>query len=140
MYVDTSALFAYYLLERMSQNAENIIRNADIVYVSALTDVEFYSALRKRNRMGDISENDMQKIHLLYKSHRKMHLYHFLTIQKSDFKSAEYLLGQATQPLRTLDALHLGIAENNGLSIFTYDRVLHKTAIELGIDVTSYAG
>ena len=140
MYLDTSSLFAYYIFERMSQIADNIIRNADNVYISALTDVEFYSALRKRNRMGDISESDMQKIYSLYKSHRKMHLYHFLTIQDNDFKSAEYLLGKASHPLRTLDALHLGIAENNGLSVFTFDQVLQKTAVELGIDVISYSG
>lgn len=85
--------------------------------------------------MGDISENDMQKILSLYKSHRKKHMYRFLSIKDSDFKSAEQALTRTSQPLRTLDALHLGIAVNNGLSVFTYDHVLQKAANELGIDI-----
>lgn len=140
MYADTSTIFALYILEEKSQIADHIIRDAGTVYISALTDVEFYSALRKRGRMGEISGSDIRKTYSLYKTHRKKNLYHFLNIHDADFKSAELLLNKTTRPLRTLDALHLGIADNYRLPLFTFDDVLQNAAGDLGIQIISYSG
>jgi|SRR5690554_3112112 len=139
MYADTSTIFALYILEEKSQIADHVVRNAGTVYISALTDVEFYSALRKRGRMGEISKNDVQKTYSLYKIHRKKNLYHFLSVRDDDFKSAELLLNKTSRPLRTLDALHLGIADNHRLPLFTFDDVLQNAARDLGVQVIPYS-
>src|SRR5690554_827527 len=140
MYLDTSALFAFYIYEEKSQLAVNIIQEADSVYISALTDVEFYSALKKRNRMGEISKKDVHKTYSLYKNHRNQNLYHFLGVEDIHFKIAEVILSKTSTALRTLDAIHLGISDQHHIPIFSFDSVLQKAATEFGINVIDYSG
>lgn len=140
MYVDTSTLFAFYIAEERSPIAEQIIAETEFIYVSALTDVEFFSALKKRNRIGQISAEDVQQTHSLYKSHRNDHFYEYLHIEDADFKTAELLLKNTSTPLRTLDAIHLSLAENHQLSLFTFDKVLLDAASEFNIQMVNYSG
>ncbi|WP_142452550.1 type II toxin-antitoxin system VapC family toxin [Gracilimonas mengyeensis] len=140
MYVDTSTLFAYYIAEQKSATVERIIGSTETTYVSSLTDVEFYSALKKRNRIGQISVEDVQLTHEMYKFHRSENLFEYIELEDLDFKSAELLLKNTTTPLRTLDAIHLGIAKNHLLALFTFDNVLLKAAIELDIQTVNYSG
>lgn len=140
MYLDTSTLFAFYILETKSHIAEELIKTAENIFLSPLTDVEFYSALKKRNRIGEISEEDVQETYSLFKSHRNQLLYSYLSIKDEDFRTSEVVLSATSTALRTLDALHLGIAKNNEIPIFTFDKVLIQAASELGIQTINYSG
>lgn len=133
MYLDTSTLFAFYIQEEKSSIVDNAIKSADQVSVSNLTDVEFLSALKKRNRIGHISLGDVQETYLQYQTHRKAGMYNWIKIGELDFKSAEVLLNKTSTSLRTLDALHLGIVENHSLKLFTFDNLLIDVALEFNL-------
>lgn len=140
MYIDTSALFAFYIEEEKSEIAEMVIRKSETLQISALTDVEFYSALKKRNRIDQISKEDVNYIHNLYKKHRNDDIYLSLEISQSVFQEAESLLIRTNYPLRTLDALHLAIAKQHNVTILSFDKILNEAAIELGIQIANQSG
>lgn len=133
MYIDTSCLAAYYLPEEKSMIVQEKIHSANEVSVSFITDIELLSAIKKKERIGEISSTDADEAYKLYKNHRDHGLFKLLELTPKVFKAAEFILQSTSTALRTLDAVHLGIAYENKLKLFSFDRVLNDAARELKI-------
>lgn len=136
MYIDTSCLIAYYLPEEKSQLVQKKIHEADQVGISLITDIEMLSAMKKKERMGDIESKDADNAFQLFKHHRENGLFKVVDLSSAIFKASEIILQSTSTKLRTLDAIHLGVAHELRLELFTFDQVLLKSAEELKIRLT----
>lgn len=130
MYIDTSCLVAYYLPEPKSDYVQDKIQNLNRVSISGITEIEMLSAIRKKQRMGELTEDDGFTAYNLFKKHVKNGLFEILELNASVFRASEYILRNSNNPLRTLDALHLGTVVEHKTAIFTFDEILLKAARE----------
>jgi uncharacterized protein len=56
IYLDTSAIVPYYVPEKLSDVVEQLLqKQEDQPIISQLVEVEFFSALSRRVRMGEVS-------------------------------------------------------------------------------------
>jgi len=133
MYIDTSCLAAYYLPEARSESVQKMLQEKERVVISYLTEIELLSAIKKRERMGDLSKIDREMTWKLFKKHRRVGLFEMTELSAGVFKSAEWILEKTSKPLRTLDAIHLGIAHDSALDLYTFDQTLIETAEEFNI-------
>ena len=133
MYIDTSCLVAYYVPEPKSDYVQETIQNLNRVSISSVTEIEMLSAIRKKQRMDELSEEHGFKAYDLFKTHIKNGLFEILELNASVFRASEYILRNSSLPLRTLDALHLGMAVEHKTSIFTFDDILLEAAGEIKI-------
>lgn len=131
MYIDTSCLVAYYLPEPKSDYVQDTIQNQSRICISNITEIEMLSAIRKKQRMEELSIDHGIKAYELFKTHIKHGLFKVLELDSSVFKASEYILRNSSLPLRTLDALHLGSAVEHKTAIFTFDDILLKAAREI---------
>ncbi len=138
MYIDTSCLVAYYLPETKSDLVQKVLQAAGEVYVSHLTDLELLSVIRKKQRMMEIDAELSDQAFSLYKEHRKNGLYRTADLSPEVFKASEILLQTTAVPLRTLDAIHLGIAYEHKLKLFSFDTVMLEAAKECKIKTLDY--
>ena len=134
MYIDTSCLAAYYLPELRSDAVQEVIQQSERVVISYLTEVELLSAIKKRQRIGDLSAEDGNNTWRLFKKHRKSGLFEIVDLSTGIFKSAEMMLETTSKALRGLDAVHLGIAHHYGFDLYSFDLTLIETAKEFKIN------
>lgn len=139
MYIDTSCLLAYYAPEQHSLLAQEKIRSANQLYVSFITDVEFLSAIKKKKRLQEIVSRDAEQIYDLFKNHRIAGFYKVIELTPSVFQASEFILQKTSSPLRTLDAIHLGITYHYKLELFSFDQVLLNAAREFNIKTLEYS-
>jgi predicted nucleic acid-binding protein len=132
-YIDTSILVAYYCPERLSRAAQSAIRRAAMPAISALSEVEFISALAMKRRTGKINESTARRILSLFKKHRADHIYRLVPIEAREFAVATDWLESFHTSLRALDALHLAAAFTSGLILTTADKGLAESATLLGV-------
>jgi predicted nucleic acid-binding protein len=135
MYIDTSCLAAYYLPESKSDTVQNVIQQSDRVIISYITEIELLSAMKKRQRIGDLTDADGIKAWKLFKEHRKSGLFEVAELSAAVFKSAELMMETTSFALRSLDAIHLGIAHHFNLDLYTFDQTMMKTAKKFNIKV-----
>jgi len=135
IYLDTSILLALYIPEEKSDAAEKLVRKHSAVALSALSDVEFHSAVSRLVRMRELTSNQGNQITSLFHSHSDGGYYRRLEISHAEFRTARDWLGAFGTPLRTWDALHLAVAFNNNLPIATNDKIFAKSAKTLGVKV-----
>jgi len=133
MYIDTSCLVAYYLPEMQSDYVQQTLQETDSRIISQLVRVEFISALQKKQREDEISEPDANKTFNIFKNHIKDSVFKVIALEREMYTTAEFIIKTSNQPLRTLDALHLGCVYSESLPLFSFDDVLNETAEELGL-------
>lgn len=133
VYIDTSVLAAYYCPEPLSPLAERAIRSLSSPAISELTLVEFTSALSRKVRDDSLSREDGVKVLAQFEAHIESHYYVVLPVRTRDYRVAKSWLGQLRGTLRTLDALHLAVAEAASASVLTADRRLAAEAQSLGL-------
>jgi predicted nucleic acid-binding protein len=133
MYVDTSVLVAYYLPEPQSEEVQKRLQQADDRWISQLTVIELLSALNKKVRMGELAEQDSKNVFRLFKKHLKTGIFRMYSYGPELFMASEYILQTTTAPLRTLDAQHLSLVYEEGLSLYSLDEVMNEAAKELGV-------
>jgi len=126
---------AYYLPEPHTQAAQDFLRRTPEAVVSDLVEVEFFSVLARRVRMGDLQRQDAQRIAALFISHLEGQIYTRLSLEREAYRAARTWLGAFELPLRTLDAVHLAAAAIQNIPIATLDRGLARAAEGLGIRV-----
>lgn len=139
-YLDTSALAKWYVNESRSEDVEEYVRSVYPAYISLLTKIEMKSLAARRVREGHIDlvtqgkviatfEGDIAGGHLVLLPH-----------SVESFLIAESLLGSLPEiPLRTLDAMHLGIMQAAGITtLATADRVMAQAAEALGMECEAF--
>jgi len=135
VYVDTSVLAAYYCPEPLSLVAERTLRSHSSPKISELTLVEFASAVSRKVREKTLSHESATRVMAQFEAHVEEGYYEVLSMKARDYRLAKSWLGQLNGTLRTLDALHLAVAEAAGTSIVTADRRLAAEARRLGVSV-----
>lgn len=135
MYIDTSCLVAYYLPEPKSDYVQDTLQNLSRICISNIAEIEMLSAIRKKQRMEELSIDHGFKAYNLFKTHIKNGLFEILELNSAVFKTSELVLRNSSLPLRTLDALHLGSAVEYKTAIFTFDNILLKAAKEIKIEI-----
>jgi len=136
MYIDTSLLVPYYCPEALSRAAERILRGDPRPAVSDLVEVEFFSALARKVRAREMLVADAARTGEQFLGHLQAALYTRIAVQRRHFEAARGWLARFTFPLQALDALHLALADAEGLRLATADQDLSRTARSLGVAVT----
>ena len=139
-YIDTSALAKRYIDETGSEDFDAFLAQWPRVLISRLTVVEFRCVLQRRRRAGEIdrayeraAEDEFAKdIRSGYFEVEPLADRHAIIAHQF----IDRLPGQA---LRTLDALHLAIAQGAGATVLaTADRVMARAAQALGIGAVTF--
>lgn len=139
-YVDTSALAKWYVSEPGSEAFESFVQEFPRIVISRLTMVELRCLLARRRRAGDITEATAEGAFQLFQGdvaqgHLEVH-----PVGDQHVMGAVALLGHLrAHPLRTLDALHLAVAQAvESRIIATADRVMARAAEALGIRAVTF--
>ena len=132
-YIDTSVLIAYYWSEALSEAAQAEVRRAKPPTISALTEVEFRSALALKTRTGEMDEELARQALSTFRLHRLEGVYRVVSIEAREYAMASEWLEAFKSPLRALDALHLAAAFSNGLRLITADKAFAESAKLFGI-------
>ncbi len=138
LFVDTSALVKYYYPERDSRKVERAILEADRVYVSELSLVEFASALVKKVRMGDLGGHERSLAWDAFLVDLGSESVAVISLSEDDYRRASQLIIDHAERrnLRTLDSLQLVAAMKVPAAGFmAADRELTKMAKSLGLRV-----
>lgn len=133
-YIDTSVLVAYYYPEPLSERSEVFLREHMRPAISSLVEVEFFSAVSRKFREGNLSRVDGSKITARFLAHINEQYFTYVQIESHHYRLARDFIGTLNVPLRTLDALHLAIVSSEGLTVVTADQGLFKSAEILGIE------
>ncbi len=132
-YVDTSVLIAYYCPEPLSQEAEAFLTTNVQPTISALTEIELFSAVSKKVRTKEMKRNDAGRVVARFLADIDNGYYSYLPVEATHYRLARDWVGMFSLSLRTLDALHLAISSSEGLEIITTDPDLFKSAKALSL-------
>lgn len=132
-YIDTSVLVAYYCPETLSAQVQSFLGEQLKPAVSDLTEVELFSAVARKVRMGELSSSDGNRILSKYLSHLDGGLFTIIHLESQHWRIARGWLGLFNTSLRTLDALHLAIASAGDFTLVTSDQSLLTAADTLGV-------
>ena len=135
MYLDTSVLVPYYSPEPLSLAAQRTVREDARPTVSDLVEVELFSALARKVRTREMPSPDAARIGQQFLDHLQAGLYTRLAVQRRHYETAREWLARFTLPLRAADALHLALADAEGLRLATADQDLSRSARSLGLPV-----
>jgi predicted nucleic acid-binding protein len=134
IYVDTSVLVAYYCPERLSEKVETFLVKHPRPTISALTEVEFFSAVSGKVRKKEMDLKDAGRVTARFLGHLDSTYYTYVPVEAHDYRLARDWIGMFRMELRTLDALHLAVASSAGLTLVTSDQGLYKSARSLAQD------
>ena len=139
-YLDTSALAKWYLPEAHSKELERWLLQAGPVAISSLTVLEMRTLLARRRREGDIDAAHEIRIFAIFEEDMaRAHLRCHALDDAHALSAARLIASLPGVPLRSLDALHLAIAQALGLTtLATADRVMIQAAEALGIEVVRF--
>ena len=135
LYLDTSVLAALYMPEHKSDKIQNFVSGKGKTAISSLTEVEFSSAVSRRTRMKEISNEDGLQVISRFQVHVKSRLFEIYPIMQREYDLAREWIGKLDTPLRILDALHLAVAFSHQLFLVTADVSFAAAAKKLGIKV-----
>jgi predicted nucleic acid-binding protein len=140
VYLDTSALAKWYLNESRSEDFASWIQDEADVHISSLTVVEMRCLLARRRRNHELSIDLEQQVQATLQDDIAQG---FLTLHPLE---DEHVLGAlnlltllSNHPLRTLDAIHLGVARRLGADrLATADAVMGDAARALDLEVIPF--
>lgn len=136
IYADTSALIKRYLIEPFSAEFEALLAEGAMA-ISRLSIVEVRCALARRRRNREIEALHENRVNTELAADIHAGILRVCEVEASSFTSAYHLIDRLSDvPLRTLDALHLAIAEQISAAAFaTADRIQADAALALGFEV-----
>ncbi|MBA2592466.1 MAG: type II toxin-antitoxin system VapC family toxin [Pseudomonadota bacterium] len=141
LYFDTSALMPYYRPEPLSAEIQALLIQAqEQVVISRLVEVEFASVLARLVRMGDLDARSAGVIQTAFSQDIARNCYRVLELASVHFKQARDWLLERKAPLRTLDALHLAVAQISDTRLVTSDVGLASAAEKYGVAVEFFTG
>ncbi|MDP2793387.1 MAG: type II toxin-antitoxin system VapC family toxin [Sulfurisoma sp.] len=136
IYADTSALVKRYLDEPFSTDFDALLERGTMA-ISRLTIVEVRCALARRRRSREIDALRENRVNAELAADIQAGALQVGDIDATHFTAAYHLIGRlADIPLRTLDALHLAVAEQASAAAFaTADKTQASAAEALGFTV-----
>lgn len=133
IYVNTSALAAYYCPEPLSGKAQLALQEAGQLAISPLVELELASAIARKVGTREMRRADAHRILAVVQSHLERGIYTRLGIDAQHFARAREWIASLEIPLLTLDALHLAVAAANGCSLITADAMLAKACAKVDV-------
>ena len=138
-YLDTSALAKWYINEPFSEEVEDYLSALPYALISSLVIVEMRSLLLRRRRSGEIESTLVERIWTTFREDQATGSLVVLEVKDEHLRSAERLLDRVETPLRTLDALHLALAESSkATECVTADRTMAAGARGVGLRVRTF--
>ncbi|MCY7275032.1 MAG: type II toxin-antitoxin system VapC family toxin, partial [Phormidesmis sp. CAN_BIN44] len=98
VYLDTSVVVAYYVPEALSNTVEEFLKTEPHPAISQLVEVEFFSAISRRVRTKELSQQDAKQIADLFQSHLANGLYTRLLLKSVHLDLACDWIGRFTLP------------------------------------------
>jgi len=135
IYLDTSAIAAYYCPEPLSAKAEKALLKTGTPVISELTQLELTSAVARKIRGKQFALETGQSVLSLFQSHLGKGMFRLIAIESRHWQKSWEWIGRFDAPLRSLDAIHLAVAACEGLPILTLDRQMALSARKLGLAV-----
>ena len=118
-----------FLTTRFVENNTNLM-------LSSLSKLEMHCALRRRTRAGEITTQYKQLAVDAFNQQLVSSYYQVLRIETIFYEKASDLIDEVTPALRTLDALHLAVAQASNINeLVTADKVMAIAAKELNFIV-----
>lgn len=136
IYLDTSFIAPYYLNEASSEAVATTLDTIPTgqLAVSDWTLAEFASMLARRVRLEELAQQNAEETMRLFAQDAQETML-ILEPVRADFTLArDLLLKNPDLGLRTPDALHLALAGNHQLSLYTLDKTLLRAARTLGLE------
>lgn len=139
-YLDTSALAKWYLNEPFSEEFETYIRQQTVASISRLTVVEMRCLLARRRRTGEITKGVESRVFSSFEQDIRAGFLQVHPVADEHLVAALDLITRLGRwPLRTLDALHLTIAQViHARQLATADRVMATSGKALGLQVVRF--
>jgi hypothetical protein len=133
-YIDTSAFTKRYIDEAGSDDFDAFLNRLPRVRISRLAVVEFRCVLQRRRRAGEFDRTYEHAALADFAEDVRSGYFEIEPLADRHAIEANELIGRlADHPLRTLDALHLAIAQSVGASVLaTADRAMARAAEALG--------
>lgn len=130
-YFDTSVIAPLYRAEPLSATAERLQEQWRPV-ISLLTEVELASAVARWVRTGELDDDQATWLENAFAEDLRLEVFERTEPTDRHYWQARAWLQKRKTNLRTLDALHLAVATENGWPMITADRQLHEAAATLG--------
>lgn len=139
-YLDTSALAKWYLNEPFSEKFETFIQDQSTAVISRLTVVEFRCLLARRRRAGEITKNVESRVFTAFEEDASAGFLQIHPVADEHLIAALGLITRLSKfPLRTLDALHLAIAQGiHSRQMATADRVMANAGKAMGLEILRF--
>ncbi len=139
-YIDTSALAKWYLPEPGSETFSKWMQSQEDTCISSLTITEFRCLLARRRRMELLSALEVQQIFAKFKQDiEDTHLINYPVENRHILNASLMIESLPSVPLRTLDALHLTIANDIPVEIIaTADKIMGQAAQLLDFEVVLF--
>jgi predicted nucleic acid-binding protein len=139
-YLDTSALAKWYLNEPFAEEFEAFIQAQPGAAISRLTVVEFRCLLARRRRAREITKTIEARVVASFEQDIGAGFLLVHPVADEHLIAAVGLITRLSRyPLRTLDALHLAIAEGvHCRQLATADRTMAAAGKAVGLDVTRF--
>jgi len=134
IYLDTSVIVPFYYPEALSNAVEQLLENSTEPRLSQLAEVELFSAISRRVRMGEVSQEEARAIIVRFQTDLDNGFYQRLSLEPFHYQLASQWIGRFETNLRTLDALHLACASSNELCLVTADEGLAESAGSLSVE------
>ena len=139
VYLDTSFIAPYYLNEATSSAVSEALQrfNPGQLVLSSWTRTEFASLLARLVRMNELPHPLALEVMRTFEEDMRVS---FAVAEpvKTDFAEASRLLLQdPSLGLRSPDALHLAVAANRSLTVYTLDKTFVRAASALGYSASS---
>ena len=139
-YLDTSALAKWYLNEPLSEQFEAFIREQSSAAISRLTVVEFRCLLARRRRAGEITKSVESRVYASFEQDVGAGFLQVYPVADEHLIGALSLITRLGRyPLRTLDALHLAIAQGiHCRRLATADKTMAGAGKAIGLGVARF--
>ena len=139
-YLDTSALAKWYLNEPLSEQFEAFIREQSSAAISRLTVVEFRCLLARRRRAGEITKSVESRVYASFEQDVGAGFLQVYPVADEHLIAALSLIARLSRyPLRTLDALHLAIAQGiHCRRLATADKTMAAAWKAIGLGVARF--
>jgi uncharacterized protein len=139
-YLDTSALAKWYLNEPFAEEFEAFIQEQPTAAVSRLTVVEFRCLLARRRRVREVTKSIESRVYASFEKDVGAGFLQIYPVADEHLIAALSLITRLGRfPLRTVDALHLAIAQGiHCRRLATADKTMADAAKAAGLDVTRF--
>ena len=136
IYFDTSYIIKCYLNEEGSTQVRALAELSEGIGCSLHGRVEFWAAVKRNVREGEISVNEATETFERFKEDEKAGVWTWFTVKTTSVHLTCEKIEEAADTvfLRAADALHLGCALEQGFGeVFTHDKHMLAAAPSFGI-------